>query len=162
MDSVSDKDIESIWSRLQKYIDVKQLKSKSKEGLKNEINTQLRGVSSSDKSGSVQTLLEHGFADRVLKNENVKKDLGFEEERIIGGGGVPKPIPAVKTYGVSLKLPPIVTTRDFGKVGVVVRGRTRVYNGANIVILNSYWRGREAFYITNSRTGKRVTWGLYE
>lgn len=165
MDSVSDKEVESIWSRLQKYVDVSKLKSKSKEGLKSEINTQLRSVSSSEARGSVQTLLAHGFAERVLKNDKIISDLGVKDIEI----GEPikrkypqKPIPAVKTYGVSLKLPSVVSIRDFGKIGVLVRGRTRVYNGANIEVLNSYWKGREAYYIKNSRTGKRVTWGLYE
>ena len=165
MDSVSDKEVESIWNRLQKYVDVSKLKSKTREGLKSEINTQLRGVSSTEARGSVQTLLAHGFTDKVLKNDKIVSDLGVVEDIEIGEPikkkYPKKPIPAVKTFGVSLKLPPVVSVREFGKLGIVVRGRTRIFNGENINVLNSYWKGRKAFYITNSRTGKRVTWGLY-
>jgi hypothetical protein len=160
MGSLDDSEVESIWNRLEKYIDVKSLRSSSKEGLKSEIVTALRGIN----DARVNNLLNSEFADKVAGSKAIKEKLGIKEpEEIIGGGGTPiKEIPRVKTFGVSLKLPPIISVREFGKLGIVVQGRTRIFNGENINVLNSFWKGRKAFYITNSRTGKRVTWGLYK
>lgn len=162
MDKVSDDEIESIWRRIQKYTKVKKLKSKTREGLIEEINTQLRGApENKNNQGSIQTLLNNGFAERLIKTQGIKKDLETGEIEEITQPRLFRQIPAIRVYGLSLQIPDKVKVKQYGKIGIKIKGKTRTYNGANIEILNSNYKGKPAYYIRSSRTGKRLTWGKY-
>lgn len=63
-------EVEDIWDRIKKYIDVEKLKGKNQEELKVEIEKQMEQIKLSDskgKSGNIKPLIKAGFAQKFAE-----------------------------------------------------------------------------------------------
>jgi len=157
MDSLSDSEVKGIWDRVKRYINPENLKANSREELAREISQQMQLAGGSGKQGSMDGLLRNGFAERISRFDDVQESY------------VEAVTPEGKKFVAEqrLKRPERKVSPDKNKVRYNNK-RTTVRTGKgfksfkpeNIKVTNSTWKGKSAFYVTNVRTGKRVSWGL--
>lgn len=157
MDTMSDQEAKDIWNRVKRYINPENLKTGSREELAREIEKQMQFAGKSGKSGSMDTLVRNGFADRISQVDDVKN----------------RYVEPVTTEGKELKarefkkekpLSPNAKKVKFTNKRVVIKTakRTRVFKPENIRVTRGTYGGRSAFYVFNTRTKKRVSWGFVE
>lgn len=79
MDSLKDDEVEGIWKRVKKYIDLNEIKSADKMNQKRELNELLEKTTTAkdnkNPQSSMQKLKDFGFSDRALKNESIRNEL---------------------------------------------------------------------------------------
>jgi len=77
MDRETEEEIESIWERTKKYIDVNQIKGVSKSQIQAEIRRQLENVSARGKNpqSNADFLISKGFPKEASKNEKIRREL---------------------------------------------------------------------------------------
>ena len=136
-------EIQPIWNRIKARIDVTKIKSRTPQGIESEIEAALKSAT----EPRIQNLLKSDFAIKAAQNREIRKDISqiLEKKKV-------KRKPAV---------PPNVKQTD-GKTIIKTRKKTKTFKTENLSIVYSLYRGEPAFYITNRRTKKRVTWGLLE
>ena len=73
MDSLDADEIESIWEREKKYIDIKKVKSVSKAGIQKEILEQIQGVKATGRNPQSNTdfLIKRKGRNLLSKNRNI-------------------------------------------------------------------------------------------
>lgn len=150
MDSVSDKEIGEIWDRMKKDIPVSELKGETKEEFINNLERKMSDIDKNKKQ--IQTLLNAGFAERLAETEKARDYFEISE------APAKPPIfeaPARKVFPKNIR--PTKT-----RISVKVKGRFRAYKKDNVILTESSFRGKKAFYVFNKRTNKRLTWGLYK
>lgn len=114
-------EVEDIWDRIKKHIDIEKLKGKNQGELKDEIERQLNQINQSDtrgKSGNVQRLIKAGFPQKFA--EFIKPKISKQ----------------------------------------VITIRNKEYSKQDLNIKESFWKGKKAEYISDKKTGKRITWKL--
>lgn len=153
MDSLSDREVESIWERSKKYINVSRIRASDLQGLAQEIEREMQTAREApDKAGSMQTLVKKGFPKRAAEL--------FEVRKLIKGAKTPieKVLKPRKRKKVKV-LPAKITKRPKGKLAIKTRKGIRIHAAKNIKITRGRWRGRNAYWVFNLRQKKLVTWG---
>jgi len=115
----------------------------------------MRKARDSENSGSIQTLLDKGFAERAAENPTIFSEITQDYEKIKIG----KPTQKVVHYPTSF-LREKETVRG-ARLPIKIRGKTRLFKPSNITYINYNWRGKPAFYVYNNKTKRRLTWGIY-
>lgn len=77
MDKEADEEIESIWEREKKYIDVKKIRGVSREQIQQGIKKQLESVSTRGKNPQANSefLIKKGFPERASENRKIREEL---------------------------------------------------------------------------------------
>lgn len=77
MDSLDAEEIESIWERNKNYIDIKKIKSVSKEGIQKEILQKLQSVKATGRNPQSNSnfLINRNFPEVASKNPNIRREL---------------------------------------------------------------------------------------
>jgi hypothetical protein len=151
MDSVSDKEIESIWQRMKRYIDTNRIKGESQEEILQNIEDFLKASSTRESRGSMDRLLNKGFMERLPEVKSIQTELKeyikFDDKGF--GDGERK-----------IDLPKVKKTKNVNKIAITTGKGTRVYSRANIRVSYAEFKGKPSYYIYNTRTKKRITWGV--
>lgn len=162
MDTVDDKEIESIWRRVKRYIPTGRIKGKTQREVLQNIEQYMRDAGEiSGESGSMDRLIKKGFAteEGFGRTEEFQRHLdewitaeGFEEGEGIEGADIPE-APALTDL-------PKLKMFSNGRVSVATRKGKRVYQQKNLRVSFSEFKGRTSYYVYNLRTRKRLTWGV--
>jgi len=157
MDTLDDKEIKSIWRRVKKYINPENIKANTREELAREIERQMTFAGSTQKQGSMDVLVRKGFADRITLIEDVQGS--YIEAATPEGRELQER--RRRTRVKEIESPDKAKIR-FTKKRVVVKskGRFKSFKPENVSISAGSFRGKAAYYVTNKRTGKRLTWGI--
>ncbi len=156
MDYLPDSEIKDIWGRIKKYIDPSQIKSNTREGFVKELTDLMESAGAAEgKQGSLDTLIKHGFPDRVSTIPDITQKLpGFAaaaKQAVMQPPGIPK----------MAELPPKLSVASNNRFRIETGRGTRYYSQKNIRLSYSLWKDKAAFWVYNTRTKKRVSWGLY-
>jgi len=157
VDTISDNEAKDIWNRVKRYINPENLKTGSREELAREIEKQMSFAGKSGKAGSMDTLVRNGFADRISEVEDVKNR--YVEPVTPEGRKV-----QAREFKKEKPVSPNAKKVKFTDKRVVIKTakRTRVFKPKNIRVTLGTYGGRSAFYVSNTRTKKRVSWGFVE
>lgn len=162
MDNLTDTQIQSIYERLTKYIDVADLKGKRRSDIVEALNSRIGAIKAKDKQGAPNNLIRAGFSDRVLEVSTIKQELQpapdvvVVQEKIVAPKRLPKQVITVNK-SVSRETP-IKFSRQ--KVRVRVRGKTRNYAKKNVKITVGTWKGKRAYWVYSIREKQLKTWGV--
>lgn len=151
MDSLTSQEIKGIWDRTKRYLNVSSLKSDDVEELAREIERQLQSTPEIKKQGSIQTLLDKGFAQRAARTGTVQQDIPAFQ-----------PIPAKKPKAKKprKRLPPTAKRAPGGRIKIKTRKRTRTYVAKNVSFTYGKWRNKNAFWAYNTKRKRFITWGI--
>ena len=159
MDKLDDKDLEGIWRRVKQYIAVDRISGKNRKEVLESIEEHLNGArgAGKDPRGSINTLLKKGFATESAFGrtrtfqDNLDKWITAEPEEFEPTEFISKP-----------KVSDIKKVKFFesGRASISTRRGKRIYAKKNLSITFSEFRGKKSYYISNTRTKKRITWGL--
>ena len=155
MDNYSEGEIESIWKRVKRQINVDKIKARTPEDLAVEIEKEMLRAGDTGKQGSLGNLLRAGFSDRVIRIDSVVQE--FREPL----PGV-KPKVRVKRFTKSQLPSSNLRITQTGRISVKTSTRTRTFAQKNIRITIGSFKGRASYYVFNTRTKKRVSWGFVE
>ena len=153
MDSLDDNEIESIWGRVKKDLPVSRIQGKNQD----EVLQSIRDIMSDsgrafDSRGSMDRLVKHGFAsEKGFGSSRTFKDLSITQwiQISIDSGKIVTP----------LKLASI--KKKNGKISIKTKKRIRVYSKKNLKFsFSDSQSGGKRYYVYNTRTKKRVTWGF--
>lgn len=157
MDTIESAEIESIWERVKKHISTNRIKGDTQEEVLKNIEDMMNATSTSTSRGSMSDLLSKGFIGRLKQGDTLTSSHQTELKSyvsapaIIGGGRTPIDI---------TDLPKIKETRNTEKIAIRTGKGTRTYSRKNIRVSYSEFKGKPSFYVYNTRTKKRVTWGV--
>ena len=151
MDTLDNNEIKSIWKRVKRYINPEQIKANTREELVKEIEKQMRLSGSSRKQGSMDLLVRKGFADRVTKVEPILDEISETQEV--------KALQSLKKENLPSKKVRFTKTK---RVSIKKGKKFRTYLSKNIKITRSSYAGRSAYFVFNTRTKKRISWGFIE
>lgn len=155
MDTLDDREVNSIWSRVKKYVDTSKLRSGSREEFVKALEREMQKAGNERGSqGSMSTLVRSGFADRVGEQQSVLNDFVQAPK----AKAKPAPRPARKRE----ELPPKLRQTSESRTSVYSRGAWRSYSSANVSTSYGTFKGTRAYYVSNARTGKRLTWGVFK
>jgi len=155
MDSYSDDEIESIWKRVKRQINVDKIKGRTPEDLAVEIEKEMSRAGDTGKQGSLGNLSRAGFSDRVTRIDRVVQE--FKEPL----PGI-KPKVRVKRFAKSQLPSSNLRITQTGRISVKTSTRTRTFAQKNIRITKGSFKGRASYYVYNTRSKKRVSWGFVE
>lgn len=158
MDTLEDKEVKGIWERVKRYINPEDIKAKTREELENEIKKQMSIAGKSKNQGSIDILLNRGFATRISKEESVQKDY------IVGPEGKRDAVieNQEKNKWNKDQLPDMekVRQRKGNKIAIKVKGKFRTYSENTTRVTRGSYKGRAAYFVYNTRLKKRLTWGF--
>jgi len=159
MDSVPDKEIESIWNRVKQYVDPSQLKSKDADALASELDSLLEQSGKKKGKGDIQRLIDKGFSRRVVHIEGLRSGIELGKEKPVIKTKVRTKRTTVEKFR---GLPNNVHLRAKGeKVAIRMSdGRTRVLNKDRVLITESTFKGMKAYYVYSTTLKKRISWGV--
>lgn len=157
MDTLADNEVKSIWNRVKRYINPENIKVRTREELSREIEKQMTLAGKSGKQGNMDSLIRNGFADRISRFEDVRQD--FIQPTTTEG----KKFKTKLVKRVKRKSPNSQRVRYNSKrVTIQTSKGFRSYKPENIKIKISTYRGRPAYYVSNIKTGKRISRGFVE
>jgi hypothetical protein len=158
MDTLDDKEVEGIWRRVKRYIPVDEIKGRNQQEVLQNLESFMRDASEVEgESGSMKRLVKSGFATeegfgRTKEFEdNLNEWLTEEPEEEEVEEEVAEP---------SIAELPKVSMFSSGRASISTRRGKRVYSQKNLSVKFSEFRGRKSYYIFNTRTKKRITWGV--
>ena len=154
MDTISDKEIESIWQRVKKYIDINRIKGENQKEILQNIEDFMNASSTRENRGSMRNLIRKGFVQRLPEVPTIQTELisyiKVEAQKPIVAGIKERELPKVRG------------TKNPEKIAVKTGKGTRTYSRSNIRISYSTFKGKPSYYVYNTRTKERVTWGVAE
>lgn len=163
MDKLSSIEIESIWQRVKRYIPTDYIEGDTPKEVLDSIENLMSGIRTRNVQGSIKTLLNHGFA-----TENGFGRTG-EFQRSLDKWITKEPVPIVeeplKREKISVQgdrifiyknLLPLKFNQQTNRVVV----RKRSYSANNLKITFSKYKGKNVYYVFNTRLKKRLSWGL--
>lgn len=156
MDTISDKEIESIWQRVKKYVDTNRIKGENQKEILQNIEDFMNASSTRENRGSMRNLIRKGFVQRLPEVPTIQTELitytRVEEKKPIVAGIKDK----------ERELPKVRGTKNPEKIAVQTGKGTRTYSRKNIRITYSTFKGKPSYYVFNTRTKSRITWGVAE
>ena len=151
MDTLPDSEVKEIWKRIKQYIDPNQIKAETRAEFVKELRRSMNAAGDKEgESGSMETLVKKGFAERASTVPGLMESLP---------GFVPKKVVKVKKRIVALPLNIRRISGDRYAIKTTTRG-TKRHKRKNIKIISGTWRGRKAVWVYNIRIKRLVTWGL--
>ena len=144
-----DADIEQIWERTKKDIDVQAIKGTSKQEVLNNLKAELNKITKNQKQ--IKTLQKYGFEEKLIEKGLLDKQIEMTF----------KPKPIIKMPVPTLKLPErIAKTKANNKISIKSKGRFRSFKINNVIITKSKWKGKKTIYFYSKKQKKLITWGL--
>lgn len=162
MDGLDEAEIVGIWRRVKKYIPVNRIKGRNQREVLQNIETYMNEQGEvQGESGSMKTLVKNGFAteDGFGRTKEFQSHLDewIEGEGFARGGGIESAdIPEAPAL---TELPKLKMFSN-GRVSVATRKGKRVYAQKNLRVSFAEFKGRTSYYVFNTRTKKRLTWGV--
>lgn len=162
MDKLDEAELEGIWRRIKHYIPVSRISGRNRKEVLQSIEGFMRDNegAGSGKAGSMETLVKQGFAteDAFGKTREFQQNLDkwITEETGIAEAGEAPEVPETP----DLARIPKLNIFSSGRASVQSKGQKRVYYQKNLSVKFSEFRGKQSYYIYNTRTKKRLTWGV--
>lgn len=159
MDKLDEAELEGIWRRVKHYIPVSRITGRNRQEVLNQIGQYMRDNETAGRGaqGSMETLVNKGFATegafgRTREFESsLDKWLTTETER--------PEAPEVSETPTIAQIPKLKIFSN-GRASVSTKRGKRVYARRNLNISFSEFKGKRSYYIYNTRTKKRITWGV--
>jgi hypothetical protein len=155
MDTLDEKELESIWRRVKRYVPTGRIKGRNQREVLQSIEGYMRDAGEEQgESGSMNTLLKHGFA--TVEGVGRIKDFQSHLDEWITSN-VPTQIKE-RFFVSSFAGLPKVEVFSSGRASVQTRRGKRVFAQKNLHVSFSEFKGRKSYYVFNTRTKKRITW----
>ena len=158
MDTLADREVESIWQRVKQYIPTDRITGNSKEEVLQSIDKLMSEARDpQDDQGSMDSLLRNGFATK--KGFGRTKEFQSKLDNWVVAGAPKRE--AVQVFEEpSLDALPKLNIFSSGRASVSTGRGKRVFSQKNLRVSFSRFKGKQSYYIYNTRTKKRVSWGV--
>lgn len=162
MDKLDEAELEGIWRRIKHYIPVSRISGRNRKEVLESIERYMRDNegAGAGNAGSMETLIKKGFAteDAFGRTNEFQSNLDkwIVEDTGIGAGGDVIEAPQQP----ELARIPKLNIFSSGRASVQSRSGKRVYSQKNLSVKFSEFKGKQSYYIYNTRTKKRLTWGV--
>jgi len=155
LDSISDKEIGEIWKRTKRKISTSKIKGKTRQEVIDNLKSELNNIPDENKSGSPETLIKKGFAERIA-------DQSFFQKEFVSVVKIEEVKPVIKPKIVPKRFiaASFVRKPTAKRVSIRSKGRFRSFKRNNIKFTEFTFKGKSALNVYNIRTKKRLTWGL--
>lgn len=156
MDTLDDKEVTSIWRRVKRYIPTSRIKGRNQREVLQNIEQYMRDAGEAEgESGSMNTLLKNGFATEEGFGRTKEFQSHLDE-------WLTQPVQVETKLPEAPEIASVPKLQIFssGRATVTTRRGKRVYSQKNLRVSFAEFRGRKSYYIFNTRTKKRITWGV--